>query len=107
MTKYKKPSNEIESIIRSKKLLGKMSNLKRFYQKKGLWKYCDERVAISRCIKTLLCYISNYECSANVISKSFKQWYSRKILEENTNLPTDVINYCIFPYLFKETQILI
>ena len=98
----------IENIVKRRDKIEELLTIKKRYQKRGTWRNCyAEKGAISSIIKTDLFYIAKYECCANIINTYFKKWYSRKILEENTNLPTDVINYCIFPYLFKETQILI
>ena len=105
---YFRQGTDIESVIKNKKLLGKYIKIKNMYKKKNLWKYADIRGLIPQSICVLFYSIAKYECSANVIYRTFKQWYLRKILEENTKLPTDVINYCIFPFLInKKTRIIV
>ncbi len=93
------PNNDISSIIKNKK------NLERHLKVRSLFKMKNEiwtgrtKLVYSYRIKLLVCSVSRYDYSASVINRSFKQWWLRRILEENTKLPTDVINHCIFPYL--------
>ncbi len=95
---------DIEAVIKNKKLLGKYVKIKNMFIKKNIWKYAEIRGIIPQCICVLFHSIEKYECSAYVIYRTFKRWYLRKILEENTRFPQRV-NRLISQFLINKKRI--
>tara|TARA_X000001036_G_scaffold408435_1_gene418701 strand:- start:33 stop:344 length:312 start_codon:yes stop_codon:yes gene_type:complete len=94
------PNSDIDSVIKNKKSLERYKKARALFKKKHeLWRG-ETKLVFSHCIKLLIYAVSLYDYSATVISRSVKRWWLRKILEEYTKIPTDVINHGIFNYIF-------
>lgn len=93
------PNDDIDSIIKNKKNLERHLKVRNLFKMKHQVWAGRTKLVYSYRIKILVCSVSRYDYSASVIRRSFKRWKLRGLLEQNTRLPTEVINYCIFPYL--------